>query len=177
MKQSLLIVVYLLSILSCSQTIIKDEKSYAYSISVGSKFVLNQEIKIEPQLGRTFIQYGKIKIEKDIDIYYPHCSITVNTIREQAHIISPTTFEVIKIVDEEEYAQGQLLFASTDLKLVSDGPLITGLASYYYLKSADEPDVRTLECIQWDSLYENNYLSISEVRQALGDVFTLQLNN
>jgi len=69
------------------------------------------------------------------------------------------------------------LFASTDLKLVTDGPLITGLVSYYYLKSADEPNVRTLECIQWDSLYENNYLSISEIRQALGDVFTLQLKN
>ncbi|VAW59308.1 hypothetical protein MNBD_GAMMA08-2521, partial [hydrothermal vent metagenome] len=63
MKQSLLIVIYILSILSCSQTNIKDEKSYAYSISVGSKFVLNQEIQIEPQLGRTFMQYGKIKNE------------------------------------------------------------------------------------------------------------------
>ncbi|VAW62722.1 hypothetical protein MNBD_GAMMA08-1836 [hydrothermal vent metagenome] len=155
----------------------KDEKSYAYSISVGSKFVLNQEIQIEPQLGRTFMQYGKIKNERDIDIYYPHCSITVNSIKEQAQIIAPTTFEVIKIVDDEEYAQGRLLFASTDLKLVSDGPLITGLVSYYYLKSTDEPNVRALECIQWDSLYENNYLSISEVRQALGDVFTLQLDN
>jgi len=177
MKQSLLIVIYLLSILSCTQEVVKNETSYAYSISVGSKFVLNKEIEIKPNLGRAFMQYGKIKIEKDIDIYYPHCSITVNTIQEQAQTISPTTFEIIKIVDDEEYAQNHLLFASTDLKLVTDGPLITGLVSYYYLKSADEPNVRTLECIQWDSLYENNYLSISEIRQALGDVFTLQLKN
>jgi len=177
MKQNLLIIICLLSILSCSLEVVKDEKSYAYSINIGSKFVLNQKIEIKPNLGRTFMQYGKIKNEKDIDIYYPHCSITVNSIQEQAQIISPTTFEIIKIVDDEEYAQNRLLFASTNLKLVSDGPLITGLVSYYYLKSADEPDVRSLECTQWDSLYENNYLSISEVRQALGDVFTLELNN
>lgn len=174
---SLFTVAFILLTSSCAQNNVVDENFYAYSIPVNSKLILNTSITIQPHLGRAFIQNGIVQAEGSINIYYPHCSITVNTVQVKPQIISPTTFDIIKIVDDEEYAQRHLLFASTDLKLATDGPLITGLVSYYYLKSADEPDVRTLECIQWDTLYENNYLSIREIKQALGDVFTLELNN
>jgi len=177
MKKIALLIAYLLLTLSCDQQAIKNEQSYTYSITVGSTLILNHKINIEANLGRTFFQYGKITAEKDINIYYPHCSITVNTIRSHVHTIFPTSFEIIKVINGEEYAQGYMLFADNNLKLASDGPLISGLVSYYYLKSADEPDVRTLECIQWDSLYENNYLSISEIRKSFGSIFTLQLND
>jgi len=176
MKKIALLIIFPLLTLSCDQHAIKNEQSYTYSITVGSTLTLNQKINIGANLGRTFFQYGKITAEKNINIYYPHCSITVNTIRSHEHIISPTNFEIIKVINGEEYAQGYMLFADNNLKLASDGPLISGLVSYYYLQSTDEPDVRTLECIQWDSLYENNYLSISEIRKSLGSIFTLQLN-
>ncbi len=165
----------LMLVMSCTQNNIKDENSYRYSIPAGSKLKLNQEIIIPSSLGRTFFQNGKVTKEKDINIYYPHCSITINTLQKSDRIISPTTFEIIKVVDDEEYAQGYIFYASTDIQLASDTPLITGLVSYYYLKSLLEPDVRSLECIQWNSLYENNYLSINEVRKSLGNIFTLTI--
>jgi len=176
MNKIALLIIYLLLTVSCNQHAMKNEQSLTNSITVGSTLILNQEIKIEANLGRTFFQFGKITPEKDINIYYPHCSITVNTIRSQTYTISPTSFQIMKVINDEEYAQGYMLFADNSLKLASDGPLITGLVSYYYLQSADEPDVRTLECIQWDSLYENNFLSISETRKSLGSIFTLHLN-
>ena len=177
MKKTALLFACLLFTLSCNQQAIKNEQSYVYSISVGSSLILNQKVSIGANLGRTFFQSGKITPEKEINIYYPHCSITVNTIRAHEYTISPTSFEIIKVINGEEYAQGYMLFADNNLRLASDGPLISGLVSYYYLQSADEPDVRTLECIQWDSLYENNFLSISEIRISLGSIFTLQLND
>ena len=177
MKKIALLIISPLLTLSCVQHAIKNEQSYTYSITVGSTLILNQKINIGADLGRTFFQRGKITAEKDINIYYPHCSITVNTIRSHEHTISPTKFEIIKVINGEEYAQGYMLFADNNVKLASDGPLISGLVSYYYLQSSDEPDVRTLECIQWDSLYENNYLSISEIRKSFGSIFTLQLND
>lgn len=170
-----LLIIYLLLTLSCDQHAVKDEQSLAYSITVGSTLILNQEVNIGANLGRTFFQSGKITPEKDINIYYPHCSITVNTIRPQIYTILPTRFQIIKVINGEEYAQDNMLFADSNLIPVSDGPIITGLVTYYYLQSADEPDVRTLECIQWDSLYENNFLTISETRESLGSIFTLQL--
>ncbi len=170
----------LLFLASCSDSLIKqqgikDENLYTYSVTVGSTLVLNQNIDIATNLGRTFFQNGKATREHNINIYYPHCSITVNTIADFNRTISPTTFTITKVIDGEEYAQGQLLFADNNIQIASDGPIISGLVSYYYLHSENAPDVRTLECIQWDSLYENNYLSISEIRKSLGDIFTLNV--
>jgi hypothetical protein len=155
----------------------KNEDLYTYSIPVGSTLILNRPISIPANLGRTFFQSGKIVSENSINIYYPHCSLTVNTILDYERTISPTQFTIYKVMDNEEYAQGYILYASSNINVSSDGPIITGLASYYYLRSPTESDVRTLECIQWDSPYENNYLSIREVRKALGDVFSLNLND
>jgi len=71
MKQSLLIVIYLLSILSCTQEVVKNETSYAYSISVGSKFVLNKEIEIKPNLGRLIPYRNKHK-----QFHQPHLKLS-----------------------------------------------------------------------------------------------------
>jgi len=181
-KKYLLIFLVLLAILlsSCSnsETIlqnIKNEKSYTYSITAGSTLTLNQSITVAADRGRIFFQNGIVTTEKNLNIYYPHCSLTVNTISNFERELSPTTFLIFKVINDEEYAQGYMLFADSQLKTASDGPIISGLVSYYYLKSDKEPDVRTLQCIQWDSLYENRYLSISEIRKSLGNVFTLNL--
>jgi len=177
MIRLILILSISLLLISCSQSRLKDENLYTYSIPVGSTLTLNQPVTIASNLGRTYFQSGKVVPEHDLNIYYPHCSLTVNTIFEYERTISPTQFNIYKVMDNEEYAQGYILYASSSMTVSSDGPIITGLASYYYLKSAIEPDVRTLECIQWDSPYENNYLSINEVRKTLGNIFTLNLSN
>ncbi len=179
--KKLLLIFPLLFQIACSNSPLKpqstmNEKSYVYSITVGSTLTLHQNIVIPANLGRVFFQNGEVTAERNINIYYPHCSLTVNTIMTENRSISPTKFDIVKVVDDEEYAQGYMLFADNNLKVASDGPIISGLVSYYYLHSNDNPDVRTLECIQWDSLYENNYLSISEVRKSLGNIFTLKLN-
>lgn len=160
---------------SCSQVVVKDENQYTYSIPVGSSFTLNEQIIIKANTGRTFFQNGAVIDESSLNIYYPHCSLTKNTLSDEDTLISPTIFVIEKVVDDEEYAQGYIQFASNDISVSSGGPLITGLVSYYYLSSSIEPDIRSLECIRWDSLYENRHLSIHEIRKSLGDILTLQI--
>ncbi|RDH84992.1 MAG: hypothetical protein DIZ80_05895 [endosymbiont of Galathealinum brachiosum] len=174
-KLSLLILFFVM-LFSCSKENIIDERSYKFSIPEGSKLILNREIIISSGMGRTFFQSGKVTAEKDLNIYYPHCSITINTLKDNDQIIKPASFNIIKVIDDEEYVQGYILYASNNIKISSDGPLITGLVSYYYLESKREPDVRTLECIQWDTPYENRHLSIEEVRKSLGNIFSLIIN-
>ena len=171
-----LFIPFLLVISSCSTEIVIDHDSYKYSVPVGSKLILNQKITIAANQGRTFFQNGKELKNKDVDIYYPHCSITTHKIVNSERVIHADSFEIYKIIDDEEYAQRNVYYASIFFMADNYGPSITGLVSYYYLRSKAKQDIRTLECLQWNSPGDNKYLSINEVKIALGNIFTLQLN-
>jgi len=163
-----------LSISSCSNSNIKDPDSYLYSVPVGSVLSLNKTITIPANLARRFFQDGKPVLEKDINIYYPHCSLLMNTLTDVERTIKPAIFEIYKVQDEIDTTQRYLYFASIATRY-NDGPSIVGYASYYYLRSASVPDVRSLECIQWNDPVNAEYLSINEVKKSLGDYFTLTI--
>ena len=160
---------------ACTNPVVKDQNSYLYSVPVGSTLRLNKAISIPANLARRYFQAGKAVRKSDINIYYPHCSLLVNTLLEVERTIQPTVFEIYRVQDEEELAQRYVQYASTFFAW--DGPTIVGYASYYYLHSADAPDVRSLECIQWNDPVDVEYLSINEVKKSLGDYFTLELKN
>ena len=166
-----------LGVYSCAHNIEKDHESSLYSVTVGSLLHLNQSIIIQAGLARTFFQNGQITDRKDIDIYKPHCSITVNDITLNQQTINPTTFVIYKITDDEEYATREILYASANLRAIGDGPTIMANSTYYFLKSADAPHVRTLECLLWDDPYNAEYLSINEIKSSLGNIFTLTVND
>jgi len=160
---------------SCTQTIDNNIKSQFYSVPEGSTLTLNKPVEIIQNTARTYFQNGLITKENDLNIYYPHCSITVNNLLEHNRTLKPTSFTIYKVEDQEEHAQRFIMYASIKSLSHSDGPSIIGQASYYYLKSADEPDVRTLECVQWGDPFYVKYVSISDIQSALGEFFTLEL--
>lgn len=163
----------LLALTACSSVPEKDPDSFLYSIPVGSKLTLNKEITIPANLARRYFQNGNAMMKNDVDIYYPHCSLLMNTLVDYERIIEPTIFEIYKIVDDQEYAQRRTYAAGRSLGSI-DGPTIIGYTSYYYLRSTEEPDVRSLECAQWNDPVSVRYLSINEVKNALGEYFSLQ---
>lgn len=163
-------------VISCSQTT-KNIKSQFYSVPEGSKLSLNKPVTIIRNTARTFFQNGLITKEKNLNIYYPHCSITVNTLTNHDRTLKPTSFVIYKVEDHEEHAKRYIMYASIRNFSHNDGPSIIGQASYYYLKSTDEPDVRTLECVQWGDPFSVEYVSISDINATLGDYFTLNIIN
>lgn len=166
----------LVFLVACSSTPVKDTSSFLYSVPEGSTLTLNQSITIPAHLARRFFQGGQPTLEKHINIYYPHCSIVMNTLADHERTLKPTVFEIVRVQDNEEEASRYILYANRTMVL-GDGPLIIGKSTYYYLQSRDEPDVRSMECIQWNDPYSVKYLSIDEVRKSLGNYFTLRLKN
>ena len=56
-----------------------------------------------------------------------------------------------------------------------DGPVHLTYSTTMYLESRIQPDVFRMECKRWDWPADGKFLSINEMRQALGDYFTLTL--
>lgn len=162
---------------ACALPTSTDPDSFLYSVPVGSVLELNQDFPIRAHTARTFMQAGRIVEENELNIYYPHCSLLTNTLQDYDRVIKPTRFEIYRVVDDEEHAQRYLQYAARLFGFDSDGPTIIGQSSYYYLRSADEPDVRSLICIQWGSPESVQYLSINQVRAVLGGIFTLHIKN
>lgn len=173
---SLLIVIMFLA--ACSSPVTKNPDSYLYSVPVGSSLRLNKTITIPANLARRFFQDGKVVNESDINIYYPHCSLLMNNLVEYERSLPPTEFTIIRVLDDEEYARRYVLYASNVVSgdSLGDGPSIVGYVTYYYLQSSSAPNVRSLECIQWDDPVNVEYLSINEIKQALGKYFTLGIS-
>jgi len=177
-KLYLVLLISLLSLLaSCTVPVTKDPDSQFYSVQAGSKLILHKPVEIIANTARTFFQNGKIIAEKDLNIYYPHCSITTLNITDKTRTIQPTTFNIYKVADDEEEASLTIKYVARNLMSHTDGPTIIGQASYYYLKSNDEPDVARLECIQWGDPFYVKYVSINDIRQTLGNYFSLILKD
>lgn len=176
MKYFLIILVLIttMDLTACSYPVTKDKNSYFYSVPVGTTLTLNKEIIIPANLARRYFQNGESMNEKGIDIYYPHCNILMNTLAEYSRTIKPTVFEIYRVIDEEEHAQRPVYFASTNSSGVG-GPSIIAYSTYYYLRSKNKSDVRSLECLQWGDPYDVEYLSINEIKKSLGDYFTLDI--
>ena len=172
-----LITVGLLAACDNSQ-VLRDEDSQVFSVSLGSTFTLNREITIQPDQVSVYLQNGKIERVGDVDFYRPHCKFELFTISEQARVVKPDTFVVTRIVDQREdvsrqwprYAALGMADSGGDT-----GPIHMTFSTTMYLESEIQPDVFRMNCKRWDWPNIGEYLSINEMRQALGDYFTLSL--
>lgn len=163
-----------LALTACSSHTTKDPDSYLYSVPVGSKLILNKEITIPANLARRYFQNGKAVMKKDINIYYPHCSLLMETLVDFERTIQPAEFEIYKVSDDQDYVQRPVYLVANILTNI-DGPTIIAYASYYFLQSSENPDVRSLECVQWNDPVNVEYLSINQVKKALGEYFSLKI--
>jgi len=66
-----------------------------------------------------------------------------------------------------------MMYAS--LRNAYDAPAVFTYTTSMMLASSRQPDVLRLSCKHWESITDDNFLSISEMRGALGEIFTLRL--
>ncbi len=155
--------------------VVKDENSQFYSVSPGSTFTLNLEVTIQPDNTSVYLQNGKIESTNNVDFYKPHCKFELYTISEQARVVKPDTFVVTKIIDEREDVSTKWPTYARLGMAFGDGPVHLTYSTTMYLESSIQPDVFRMNCKRWDDPAFGEYLSINEMRQALGDYFTLML--
>lgn len=169
-----LLVVALLTACDNSQ-VVRDENSQFFSVSPGSTFTLNREITIQPDNTSVYLQNGKIEPVSNIDFYKPHCKFELYTISEESRVVNPDTFVVTRIVDQiEDVSISWPTHAALGMAF-ADGPVHLTYLTTMYLESKIQPDVFRMNCKRWDWPATGEYLSINEMRQSLGDYFTLTL--
>ena len=159
---------------ACESQNVRDEDSQFFSVPLGSTFTLNREITIQPDQASVYLQNGKLGAARDVDFYKPHCKFELYTISTGARVVKPDTFVVIRIVDQsEDVSIAWPIYAG--LGMAGDGPTHLTFSTTMFLESKIQPDVFRINCKRWDDPVIGEYLSVSEMRQALGDYFTLTL--
>ena len=168
----------IIAISACAQTPVRDVSSVFYSIPAGSVLRLNQPLQIAPESVSVFMQHGNLIAEPLIDRYQPYCKFELYTMSEAARQVAPDTFVIEKVVDETELTTQLTPPAArllAGLMLVSDTPSIYTYTTHLYLHSEVQPDVYRLSCMHWEDVQDDNYLTVSQMREAMGDIFMLEL--
>ena len=159
---------------ACGREPVRDENSQFFSVPLGSTVTLNRAITIQPDQTSVYLQDGSIAPVGSVDFYKPHCKFELFTISEQARDVKPDTFTVTRIVDQREDVSTRWPRYAA-LGMGGDGPIHLTFSTTLYLESKLQPDVFRMTCKRWDWPETGEFLSISEMRRALGDYFTLAL--
>lgn len=170
----------LLSLTGCISSDTKDESSPFYSVPVHSILKLNQSLTIEGGQVAIYVQNGKVMPERDVDKYKPNCKFEIYTMSEKPRTVIADRFLLTKVVDNVESSS---LRESPQLAAL-DGAQVIGLwdrsymynyATMMYLHSERQKDVYRMTCQHWEDMMDDKYLSATQMRQAMGEVFTLEI--
>ena len=177
--------VLMVSISACAVEHIKDESSVYYAVPVGSMLTLHQSVTIEGDRVAVYVQDGELKPYNKIYKGRPHCKFEVYKISEQPRTVLPDVFEITRVVDELEVTSMQ---RSEQLALLDEmtvgNPLMVSMlmftevvsyATTMALSSDKQKDVYRLTCQYWGDEVAGKYLSIADMRQAMGDIFSLEI--
>ena len=140
--------------------------------------MLNQDVAIAGDQVAVYVQNGELMQYDEVDFYLPNCKFEIYTMSEQPRTVQADTFEIIKVEDDIESSSLQ---KSTDLAVL-DNALTLGMldrsyvfnyATLMYLNSEKQKDVYRMTCQHWEDVMDDRHLTIRQMRQAMGDVFTL----
>jgi hypothetical protein len=177
-----------LAVLSaCGINDTKDEDSTFYAVPVGSSLTLNRTITIPGDQVAIYLQNGEILRYKDVNKYAPNCKFEVYKISERPRTVQADTFKIIKVEDDIESSslQNGMQYAAFGGR-AGEGNASVGLldqsemfnyATFMYLSSATQKDVYRMICQHWESVMDDRHLSISQMRTAMGEVFTLKIKD
>jgi hypothetical protein len=181
MTRAIMLAAVLLLLLSACQTTYEaSENSPYYEVPVGSTLVLNQDVIIPPNKAGIYIQGGLILPLAQVNQYYPHCKFEVQKLRDSSQTVTADTFAIVKVVKEitDSVDAGRIRLAGRAMGIGisardDDGPSLMTYATRLYLRSGNQPEVLRLSCGLWAYTYQGQHLTLSEIRKALGTLFTL----
>jgi len=173
-------IVLIVSLSACSINDIKDENSVFYAVPVGSTLTLNQQVNIRGDQVAVYVQNGELMQYGEVNFYLPNCKFEIYTMSEQPRTVQADIFEIIKVEDDIESSSLQ---KSTRLAVLDnalafamlDRSYVFNYATLMYLNSEKQKDVYRITCQHWEDVMDDRHLTIKQMRQAMGDVFTLKI--
>ncbi len=157
--------------------------SYDYSKKVAilptSVVQINQQLEIPVGEARIYIQYGEAIAKRGgLDKFSTYCSILMQDLHvpgEPVLTILPGRFDVREVrQSNDRFNDSMILVASTMWTMVGL-PSNTLYTLEMRLRSAEQPDVRSLFCVKESNLRGTHYPSFDEIKIALGDAVTIDL--
>jgi hypothetical protein len=168
-------VLLLVGLAACAPAISRDETSYFYSVPVGSTIELKQTVTILPEQVAVLMQYGQYRTESNLDKYYPHCKFEIYSIAETRRTVQPDRFTIIRVVDSMEETTQLPMQPLASLNFSAGGPSVYNYITEMYLRSDRQPGVYRMTCMHWESIIDDRYLTVQQMREAMGELFTLEL--
>lgn len=175
-----LALVLMVFLIGCESLIETDVNSPFYKVPSGSTLILHRDVAIPANRLKIYIQDGSLGY--GVNQYYPFCKFELRKAKKQSQSILPDQFMVTRTRRIVDYFVGldvdeRELLASIDLKSSGNGkpsPRIYG--TQMELRSTTQPQVFRMTCghLQ-DPNITARHLSINQIRETLGTVFTLRL--
>jgi len=151
-----------------------DSEDYWYvSLEPGSRVVVTQPLTASSG-ARVSFQGGALVRRGDIVQWRPYCQFRVRRPAgrmSEPLTIKPDSFTVQRTYrTEDSWALRPVQYASSVLdEDFRRSPSQRTMATYIELHSDSQPDVMYLRCARWADPYNYNHVSISDIREALGD--------
>lgn len=166
---------------ACQTPAVDKADSPYYTVPATSKLILNREITIPANTASVYLQGGAIKPYPDIDDDYPHCIFEVSGVKPEPQTVKPGIFIITKVMQKFDFAAAEpvrvaaLAGAGHAPLMLSGGPSRLPYDTIMWLESAEQPWVRQINCRQWEDPTDPYFVTINEIKAALGEIFTLEL--
>lgn len=154
-----------------------NENSSSFRVPVDSELVLNRELVVAPRLQRVFFQQGRVLARHhEVNRHQPWCVLRLERRRDVEVRITPDTFVVHSV--RRQYLNSVALLGPIQVaQRRREGTTATFevVASLMELRSERQPDVANLACARWRRPTNIFHVTIRNIRETLGEVFTLEL--
>jgi hypothetical protein len=156
-----------------------------YQPPAGSELVLNQPVEISPNAATVRFQFGKIV--SGVQDFEPNCVFELTTVRETPQRVEPDVFVVTKVRSgssifraERPQPPGLPGLMKAGLSFEGSSPTRYYYQTEMFLRSERQPNVLMMTCQHaWQSPPSRFEFqrppTVAEMRQAMGDYFTLKL--
>lgn len=149
-----------------------------YRFPEGSRLVLNHALEIPANWATARLQSGRMVAFGQVQEQEPHCIFEINTVREVPQRVEPDTFAITQVWRSESTIAARPGFIRAAYAFDDGSPTQMFYKTGFVLRSERQPGVRQMVC-QSDQFAAGigmpRHLTIPEIRQALGGIFTLEL--
>ena len=131
----------------------------------------NGEARVYIQNGEAFDSRGKV------DRYLTYCSVLMNVLHEPGTPllkVSPGRFEVRQVRKTSDRQSDSVVVVASSMWLAELRPSNRFFTTEMRLRSAEQPDVRSLICVKESDLLGSHYPSLDEINMAIGDAVTIE---
>lgn len=171
---------------ACSLTAVDLENSNHFRPPAGTIIQLNVDLVVSANNAKAYVQGGERKANRSaVDRFLPWCEFRVKRsldARRRPFIISKSNLKVISSHRGIDYsaierARAPVLLAGRDRILwpAHSEVSMENMATVMKIESEQQPELMSLDCMTFTDALFMNHLTLSEIRNTLGDIATIKL--